>query len=537
MARKSLLGLKVRRLRQDRGESQVKLAQRLGISPSYLNLIEHNQRSLTLELLLKVSRIFDVDLHSFSEEEEARLLADLDEVFGDPLFRGRALLREDIEGLVASAPELCHAVIALYRAYRNATENVRVLTERMSDDTVLSTATHELLTLLTSIRSFSEILRDNVDIGAGERTRFVGIIAEESERLAEAVGRMLSFTSGEGLTGLLGAKAPNEEVYDLIERFQNYFPEIEEAAAALRQAADRDSGDLRTGLTEVLSRDRSVRVETVAGNRLGAARFHLDEEGRRLLISEALPPASINFLLATVIARGQPEHAFEPTAFEPYISDSLLTTPRSRALCRDMLARYCAAAAIMPYTPFLEAARALRYDIALLLHRFGASFEQVCHRLTTLQKPGDSGVPFHLLRVDIAGNISHRFSASGMRIPRFGGACPRWNVHAAFAQPGAIQRQIALMPDGHAYLCIARTVARPTAGYGAPESHLAIGFGCALSYADQLVYADGMDLENTATVVPVGVNCRLCERMDCQQRAYPPLVRRIRGEEAVDAGA
>ena len=126
------------------------------------------------------------------------------------------------------------------------------------------------------------------------------------------------------------------------------------------------------------------------------------------------------------------------------VRDDMLTSDEARALCRVALASYFAGAMLMPYEPFLEAAEALRYDIELLGHRFRTSFEQVCHRVTTLRKPGALGVPFHFIRVDIAGNISKRFSGSGIRFARFAGACPRWNVFAAFLTPGMIKTPLAM---------------------------------------------------------------------------------------------
>ena len=171
----------------------------------------------------------------------------------------------------------------------------------------------------------------------------------------------------------------------------------------------------------------------------------------------------------------------------------------------------------------LEACQAERYDIEVLAHRFGASFEQVCHRLTTLRRRGKEGVPFHMLRIDIAGNISKRFSGDGIRFARFSGACPRWNVHAAFLTPGMIRVQLSRMVDGVLYFCVARTVRNDRGGYHAAHVVQSVGLGCRAEHARELVYADGVDLSNLEAAVTVGTTCRLCEHADCEQRVFPAL--------------
>ena len=191
---------------------------------------------------------------------------------------------------------------------------------------------------------------------------------------------------------------------------------------------------------------------------------------------------------------------------------------------RNALENYFAGALLMPYRAFLEAARDLRHDIELLQRRFGVSFEQVCHRLTTLQRPGAEGVPFHFLRVDPAGNILKRFSRSGLPIPRYGGACPLWNVHTAFMNPGRIDTQLARLPDGSTYLFVARAITKPGIGHRAPKSHYSVAIGCEVSFARHMVYADGVGLERRDAAVPVGIHCRQCPRDDCLQRAFPSLL-------------
>jgi predicted transcriptional regulator len=213
--------------------------------------------------------------------------------------------------------------------------------------------------------------------------------------------------------------------------------------------------------------------------------------------------------------------------------DAQLTTAESRALCRVALANYFASAVLMPYQPFLRAAREERYDIELLGHRFRTSFEQVCHRLTTLRRPGASGVPFHLVRVDAAGNISKRFSASGIRIARFSGACPRWILHGAFQTPGMFRVQVSRMPDGTTYFCVSRTLGKDGGGYHSMHAVQAIEMGCPVEFARELVYADGVDLDHLSAAVPVGVTCRICERMDCQQRVFPALQTPLQVDENV----
>ena len=461
-------GPKIRGLRRRHHISQVELAARLGISPSYLNLIEHNRRALPAPLLIKLAQVFQLDLTTFSAESDSRLVTDVLEVFGDPLFEAHELTAAELRELVSSSPALAQAILTLYQSYRSARESAQTL------------ATH---------------LYDRDD-----------------------------------LLGVDPSRLPSEEVNDLIQRHMNYFPELEEGAEAVWREARLEGEDLFQGLVRTLhdAHGVEVRVEKTASMR-GAVRRY-DPAARVLTLSEVLRRGSRNFQLAYQLAL-----LTQSLVIERIVRDALLTTSESRALARVTLANYFAGAVLMPYQSFLEAAREERYDMELLGHRFRTSFEQVCHRLTSLRKPGAEAVPFHFVRIDAAGNISKRFSASGLRFARFSGACPRWNVFAAFLTPGMIRVQVSQMPDGTTYFWVARTLRKHTGGYHAPLSVLAIGMGCDIRYARELVYSDGVDLESREAVVPVGPTCRLCERTDCEQRAFPALQHPIQVNENVRA--
>ena len=202
------------------------------------------------------------------------------------------------------------------------------------------------------------------------------------------------------------------------------------------------------------------------------------------------------------------------------------TTQEADLLASIVLANYFASAVMMPYGRFQEATRTTRHDLEVLQHRFGASFEQVCHWLTSLRRSGAEGIPFHLIRVDVAGNISKRYSGSGIHIARFGAACPRWNVYDAFAAPGMLRVQVSQMPDGTSYFCVARTINpigrhNRSHSFGTRFTRLAIGLGCPLSYARDIVYTDGLALDDPQIITPIGVSCRVCERIDCSERALP----------------
>jgi len=148
-----------------------------------------------------------------------------------------------------------------------------------------------------------------------------------------------------------------------------------------------------------------------------------------------------------------------------------------------------------------------------------------------LQRPSARGVPFFFVRVDRAGNISKRQSATDFHFSRVGGSCPLWNVHEAFAHPGRILTQLAQMPDGRTYLWIARTVQRGHGEYGAPGKSFSIGLGCDLRHAARLVYSKGLDLGDAASATPIGAGCRVCERPSCPQRAFPPIGRPLTIDE------
>ncbi len=467
MARRHRLGHRVRRERLARGLTQAQMAEALGISPSYLNLLEHDKRPLTVALLLKLAQVFELELQSLAEDDGNLLVQDLTEVFGDGLFERDAPAPSAMEDVVDVAPEVARAVVSLYRAYRASITDRTVLVEQLAG-------------------------------------------------------------TGWGDESLEPPRLPSEEVSDLLQSCMNHFPELETAASQLRTEADARAESLDRGLMAHLADRHGVDVDIIPANEAGSAVRRFDAARGRLVLSEVLPPRSRSFQLAHQIALI--EHR---PVLDGYLAQGNLSTEDSRTLGRVALANYFAGALLMPYTPFLEAARAMRYDVEMLGHRFRTSFEQVCQRLTSLNRPGEAGVPLHMVRVDIAGNISKHFSASGIRFARFSGACPRWNVHAAFMQPGFIRTQLSRMPDGTTYFCIARTVRKEGGGFRAPQSRLAIGLGCDVSHARELVYADGIDLENLDAAEPIGPTCRLCERMDCRQRAFPPIRSRLGMDENV----
>lgn len=465
MARKALLGKKIRRLRQDRGLTQQQMAEQLGISPSYLNLIEHDERPVTVPLLLKLGQAFEVDLQDLSEEDERKLAVGLREVFADPSLRHYEIRTEEMRALVDAAPNAAKGVIELYRAYKAARDDAQALVLGLPG-------------------------------GGAAPTR-----------------RLL---------------LPTEEARDFFYDRANHFPTLEDAADALWRDARLEPGDPARGLVEHLASRHGIAVDVAPVEAMAGALRRYDAKGKRLVLSEVLPRGSRNFHIAYQIGLIEAK-----TAIDAVLSEAKLSSPETETLCRVGLTNYYAGAALMPYAPFLAAAKAARYDVELLTHRFGVSFEQACHRLSTLQRPGAKGVPFYLVRVDIAGNVTKRFSAAGFHFSRFGGSCPRWVVHEAFMTPGLIRTQIAQLPDGATFFCVARTLSKDSGAFHEPQSQLAIGIGCEIGHARELVYADGYDLDRLDRVTEIGVGCRLCERMNCRQRAFPPLQHRLMIDEKV----
>ncbi len=306
--------------------------------------------------------------------------------------------------------------------------------------------------------------------------------------------------------------SPWEEVRDFFHYCDNYIDAVDHAAE--RFAA---TNDIRAAAIAELERGGiKVRQTEMEGLR------HYDAEAQVLHLSNRSAPQTQLFQMLLQVALLR-----QNTLLEATLDFAKFQSEEARAIAKIGLANYFAGAALMPYTRFLEAAQACRHDLELLAIRFGASIEQIAHRLSTMQRPGAKGVPFFFVRVDQAGTITKRHSATRLQFARFGGACPLWNVHRAFETPGRFLRQLAETPDGVRYISLARDVSKPGGSFGAPVRRYAIALGCEVRHADALVYADGMDVSQDSAYEPIGISCRICERKDCHQRSVPPLERRL----------
>lgn len=314
----------------------------------------------------------------------------------------------------------------------------------------------------------------------------------------------------ESLTAGGGARLPWEAVRDWFHDANNYLDPLDRAAEEWGERTGDDAA-----LVAALKRHGlSVRTAEAADEPLARV------DGSQLLLNGALPPESRRFLLANRLAA----LAFaDPIA--AIVSASGLASEEARRLLQLGLANYAAGAMLMPYQRFRAAARAVRHDIDQLSRRFGVSFEQACHRLSTLQRPGAEGTPFYFCRVDMAGNITKRHSATRLQFARFGGACPLWIVHEAVAIPDRILVQHSETPDGVRYVSMAKGLVKPSGSFARPSRRYAVLLGCEAGQAADFIYADAIDRRGPAT--PIGISCRLCPRPDCDQRAFPPADRRI----------
>ena len=330
---------------------------------------------------------------------------------------------------------------------------------------------------------------------------------------------------GEGDERATAALTPQGWVRDFIQAQRNHFPYLEEAAETLAGALG-DPLAITEPLRRRLREGFGIEARIVPPELLDGASQHYDLHRKRLMLSALLRAESRTFGLAYQLALVE----FRPLLLR-MIEGAAPPGSADPAPAAHEPANYAAGAILMPYPPFLEAAERHRYDVDRLCAEFGASVEQVAHRLTTLGRTGASGVPFFMLRVDSAGNISKRFAGESFPFSRFGGTCPRWNLHASFQTPGRVVTQIVETPDGQRFFTISRTVERAVRLDPREDSSLAIGLGCDVKHASRIAYADGFDLVRPP-VTPIGPACVVCPRVRCPQRAAAPAGRTLAVNES-----
>jgi len=443
------LGLRLVKLREQRGYSQAQLAQQLGLSASYLNQIERNKRPLTpsvqqrlRETLGDLGPLFDADQPAALQEALADTLRDL----------GLAdVSANELRALAGNLPQVSQALLDLHRRHLALREHAAALEFQLGEP------------------------------GAG-----------------------LSLPAG-------------DLVRDFFNRMHNHIPELDDLAEQLFHSWALTPGQVAPRLRQRLADQHGLRVE-VASLQAGREKRLIDEAQRTLWLPDYLEPGQQAFQMAAELAlRGYLPQIDAVVARAGFRDDEQI------AQARIGLSNYFAGALVMPYGLFLRTAEANGYDIEQLAQRFGVGFEAVCHRLSTLARRSAPGLPFFFIRVDRAGNVSKRHSATDFHFSQVGGSCPLWIVYEAFNQPGRILTQTARMPDGRRHFWLARQVSSGPVGHGQPRKTFAVALGCDLQHAERLVYSRGLDIQSPGNSVSIGPGCRVCPREDCMQRAFQQL--------------
>jgi predicted transcriptional regulator/DNA-binding XRE family transcriptional regulator len=439
---KLFAGHAVRRLRRGAALNQLMMAETLAISPSYLNLIERNQRPLTAALLLRLAETFDFDPRTLAASEPGGGVEAIRRRLADPRFADLAIDRAQVSDWLSAAPDSAEAFA----------------------------------------RAF-----DSIETGAG---------VPEAD--------------------------PFDAVRREIERWRGHFSDLDTLAETRSDDLRAGSGDLYGAVSERLRVTHQLSIRILPVDVMPDTLRRIDLHARQLQISEILDPASRTF--AALFHLGQIEAKPEIDAL---VKGAGFADRVSERLFRRHLTSYFAAAVMMPYARFLRACEATGYDVELLQRRFGAGFEHVAHRLTTLQRVGARGLPFFMIRIDRAGQASKRFSgASASPLTDATGRCPLWRLHNAFDRPGHLVSHLVALEGEGRWFTMARTVQRTPTRVGGIGAEFVVGIGLDASLAAPLAAASGIDLKQ-GEATPIGLGCRACTRPACPQRSAAPSSRAL----------
>ena len=448
------IGPKIKAFRRQMGLQANKLSTQLGISPSYLALIEGGKRRIDGDLLLKICQELKIQLSDLTSKIDLNLANNISELLDDKLFEDLDILGPEVQDLVNTNPKIARALIKLGDNYKKKDHEIVSKVENLSGKMIDS--------------------------------------------------RKNSF--------------PGEVVSDFLQENKNYFPKLEEFANSIFEKINVNNRITYIELCNFLKKEYGILVKDVLPEEGKPFSKIFNKNKKELLLSDYIALETKKLYVSSQIA-----HEGAIKDINEYLSKFSFPSDESKKLTKVALLNYCGAAILMPYKLFHSECMKNKYDLELLQNTFATTFEQITHRVTCLQDPKLPGIPFHFLRVDIAGNISKRFSLSGIEIPRYGGACPRWNVYSAFTRPGVIQAAVSKMSNGEKYVCIAKTVEKGVGRFGEAKSILSIGLGCEAKYAKDFVYTENLNINEKKTEIPIGVSCRTCDRLDCSQRAFPPL--------------
>lgn len=446
---KTFIGPHLRRLRLERKETQGAMAKALGISASYVNLLENNERSVSVQVLLRLFEAYGVEWRDIVDEDGTAQLSDLRAVIQGPLFSQTRPDLQQLRSALVHSPGLVQSFMTLYRSYQVVSDQLLSLTESGATQTSAS---------------------------------------------------------------------PEAAVHDFFRRNRNHFRELEEAAESFWPDSLVERDEIYVTLKRRLRDNLGVTVRLCRVEDLPGTLRQYDETRREILLSEALDQPNRTFQLVHMAGLLE-----QRSLLDSVIQRSGILEARGVARLRVELANYFAAAVLMPYAAFLAEARASKYDFDHIATRYGVSFEQACHRATTLQREGAQGVPFFFLRIDKGGNVTKRFNATDFHLAEYGGACPRLDVHTSFRTPDRIMPQFVEMPDRSQYFVFSRTVDRPTWARHAQDNRLAVAMGCAVQYAPEIGYAESFSMSD-ARMTQIGINCRICPRSNCGQRAHQAVI-------------
>jgi len=448
---KTLIGPQLRQIRRQNNHTQAQMAKKLGISPAYVNLLENNQRSLSVPVLLALTECYGLDMRLLTQDSDTSLLADLRAAVRDPMFPKTAPDLAQLRGALDHAPQLVAHFMDLYQSHR---------------------------------------------------------------RLLKQVNR----TDGQGAAHSLIEVTPETAIHNFFRDHENHFADLEAAAETLRGRIGGTPDDMYTLLKRQLWLTYDVKTTVMRISDMPGALREFDRHEGHVRLSEALDHPNRVFQLAHVLGLLEAGEIVERL-----IRESGIDGDAGKARLRVELTNYLAAAVLMPYADIHDLAQASAHDIDLMAAAFGVTFEQICHRLTTLQRDGMRGVPFFFLRVDRAGNVTKRFNATAFTLAEEGGACPVWDIHGAFRTPGMIVPQFVELPEGARFFTISRTTERPVFNRQTQDRRLVVAIGCEITHVKSVGYAHPFRLSDPALFSAIGINCHVCPRQACSRRAHQPI--------------